>query len=389
MLRLTQRYKAAREAFSGLKELKLNGLENFYINQYSKASKIFKINMYFRQYMQCRDFFGSNSFGGMILFTLILISIYDDFSKFAALLVLYAIAGYRIIPGLQQIFSSLAEMRYSEKIFNNIHKDLTELSSNKLNTLSDDLNNKNKFLITKKIKLDKINYHYSNNKKFFIHQLDIEIRLSKTGIVGSSGSGKTTLIDLILGLLTPISGSIKVDNKIIDSKNLKNWQKSIGYVPQDVYLSDDTLLNNIALGTEVNLIDEEKVINSSKIANLHNFVVKEFSEGYFTKIGEKGTRLSGGQRQRIGIARALYNVQLLILDEATSALDNTTESEIVKSLENLGKLTIITIAHRLSTIKNYDQIIFLDDGKITATSTFKELMEKIRNFEMAKKTIYL
>ena len=256
-----------------------------------------------------RFFLEAIAFGGMILFTLILISIYDDFSKFAALLVLYAIAGYRIIPGLQQIFSSLAEMRYSEKIFNNIHKDLTELSSNKLNTLSDDLNNKNKFLITKKIKLDKINYHYSNNKKFFIHQLDIEIpAYSKTGIVGSSGSGKTTLIDLILGLLTPISGSIKVDNKIIDSKNLKNWQKSIGYVPQDVYLSDDTLLNNIALGTEVNLIDEEKVINSSKIANLHNFVVKEFSEGYFTKIGEKGTRLSGGQRQRIGIARALYNL---------------------------------------------------------------------------------
>ena len=114
-----------------------------------------------------RFFLEAIAFGGMILFTLILISIYDDFSKFAALLVLYAIAGYRIIPGLQQIFSSLAEMRYSEKIFNNIHKDLTELSSNKLNTLSDDLNNKNKFLITKKIKLDKINYHYSNNKKFY------------------------------------------------------------------------------------------------------------------------------------------------------------------------------------------------------------------------------
>ena len=391
----TKRYKAAREAFSGLKELKLNGLENFYINQYSKASKIFAKSQYVFSSIHAmpRFFLEAIAFGGMILFTLILISIYDDFSKFAALLVLYAIAGYRIIPGLQQIFSSLAEMRYSEKIFNNIHKDLTELSSNKLNTLSDDLNNKNKFLITKKIKLDKINYHYSNNKKFFIHQLDIEIpAYSKTGIVGSSGSGKTTLIDLILGLLTPISGSIKVDNKIIDSKNLKNWQKSIGYVPQDVYLSDDTLLNNIALGTEVNLIDEEKVINSSKIANLHNFVVKEFSEGYFTKIGEKGTRLSGGQRQRIGIARALYNdPQLLILDEATSALDNTTESEIVKSLENLeGKLTIITIAHRLSTIKNYDQIIFLDDGKITATGTFKELMEKNQKFyEMAKKTIYL
>ena len=387
----TQRYKAAREAFGGLKELKLNGLENFYINQYSKASKIFAKSQYIFSSIHAmpRFFIEVVAFGGMILFILILISIYDDFSKFAALLVLYAIAGYRIIPGLQQIFSSLAEMRYSEKIFNNIHKDLTELNSNKLNTFNEDFHDKKKFFISKKIKLDKINYHYSNNKKFIIQNLDIEIpAYSKTGIVGYSGSGKTTLIDLILGLLTPISGSIMVDNKIIDSKNIKNWQKSIGYVPQDVYLSDDTLLNNIALGEEDHLIDKEKVINSSKIANLHNFIIKEFPNGYLTKIGEKGTRLSGGQRQRVGIARALYNEpQLLILDEATSALDNTTEDQIVKSLENLeGKLTIITIAHRLSTIKNYDQIIFLDDGKIAASGTFKELMKKNSKFyEMANK----
>ena len=203
-------------------------------------------------------------------------------------------------------------------------------------------------------------------------------------MVGTTGSGKTTTVDIILGLLEAQKGTLEVDGKIIDKQNCRSWQRSIGYVPQHIYLSDDTVAANIAFGVEPIDISLDAVEKASKIANLHEFVVNELDNKYQTTIGERGIRLSGGQRQRIGIARALYhNPQVLILDEATSALDNKTEKAVMDAVNNLSKdITIILIAHRLSTVKKCDKIILLENGEIKNQGKFEELIKVNENFRI-------
>ena len=200
---------------------------------------------------------------------------------------------------------------------------------------------------------------------------------STVGLVGATGSGKTTLIDVILGLLEPQDGSLEIDGKLITKLNTRSWQRYIGFVPQDIYLSDDTVAANIAFGIDHKDIDQIAVERASKIASLHEFIIDELPNQYQTTIGERGIRLSGGQRQRIGIARALYHdPKVLIFDEATSALDGTTEKIVMDAINNLRKdITIIIIAHRLSTVKRCDKIYVLEKGKLKAEGNFNELIE--------------
>ena len=181
-----------------------------------------------------------------------------------------------------------------------------------------------------------------------------------------TGSGKTTIVDLILGLLEAQKGTLEVDGKIITKHNVRSWQRLIGYVPQQIYISDDTVAANIAFCVEPKEIDHAAVQKSAKIANIHNFIIDELPKQYQTTIGDRGIRLSGGQRQRIGLARALYhNPEVIILDEATSALDNQTEKTIMDAVNNLSKnITIIQISHRLNTLKNCDVIFKLEKGHL-------------------------
>ena len=181
---------------------------------------------------------------------------------------------------------------------------------------------------------------------------------------------------------------MEIDGKVIQKKNSRAWQRSIGYVPQHIYLADDTVAANIAFGVSPKNINLEDVISASKIANLHEFVSNDLPEKYQTTIGERGVRLSGGQRQRIGIARALYHKpKVLILDEATSALDNQTEKAVMDAVNNINKnITIILIAHRLSTVKNCDTIFLLDKGELKDKGTFEELIKNNKNFAISAKS---
>ena len=200
--------------------------------------------------------------------------------------------------------------------------------------------------------------------------------------MGVTGSGKTTTVDIILGLLEAQKGTLEIDETVITNQNVRSWQRSIGYVPQNIYLSDDSIAANIAFNVGYKDIDQGAVEKSARIAKLHDFVMEELPQKYKTKIGERGVRLSGGQRQRIGIARALYhNPKVLILDEATSALDNQTEQAVMDAINNLDKnITIIMIAHRITAVKNCDTIFFLENGKLKAQGTFNELININKNF---------
>ena len=206
---------------------------------------------------------------------------------------------------------------------------------------------------------------------------------SKIGIVGMTGSGKTSTVDIILGLLEPQKGSLQVDGNIISEINRRAWQKTIGYVPQQIYLVDDTIAANIAFGVEEKDLDEASLIRAAKMSNLHNFIINELRDGYQTIVGERGVRLSGGQRQRIAIARALYHQpKVLVFDEATSALDNLTEKIIMEAVYNLGdNITVILIAHRLTTVKVCENIYLLENGQVRSEGSYDDLLKFDEEFK--------
>jgi ABC-type multidrug transport system fused ATPase/permease subunit len=323
-------------------------------------------------------------FGGMIIVILVLISHNVSIINIIPYIALYTFAGYRLMPALQQVYTSLTQLRFIAPNLDALHKDLMNSKFTEDSKIREQ-----KFMqINKFIKLKNISYNYPDAKKISLQNISLTIPIfSKVGITGPSGSGKTTLIDIILGLLEADSGTINVDDKIITNKNKINLQNSIGYVPQQIYLTDNSVAANIAFGVNIKDISRESLENAAKNANLHNFITQELPRGYDTVIGERGARLSGGQKQRIGIARALYhNPQILILDEATNALDNLTEKVVIEAIENLKtKITVIIISHRLNIVKNCDIIFLLDKGQLIAQGTYSELVQSNKIFEkMAK-----
>ena len=268
-------------------------------------------------------------------------------------------------------YASFTQIRFVGPSIDKLYKDIKSFepifSYKKENILS----------FKKNIKLKNVNYQYPNSLKPSLQDIELSIPAqTKIGIVGSTGSGKTTLVDIILGLLPPQKGILEVDGVEINKENIRSWQKLIGYVPQNIFLSDDTVINNIAFGLDFDRINLQAIEEASKIANLYNFVNNELPQKFNTIIGERGVKLSGGQRQRIGIARALYNKpKILVLDEATSALDNETENTVMQAVNNLDKdITIILIAHRLNTVKNCDIIFQIEKGKIKKKGTYQEVI---------------
>ena len=314
----------------------------------------------------------------MLLVVLYLMAQFNSINKALPIIALYAYTGYRLMPALQQIFNSVTEIRYAIPSIDTMHNDVKNLKS--FFTYS---KNNDPLQFDNDITLKNINYDYPNANRTALKNLNLSIKSRTTvGIVGSTGSGKTTTVDIILGLLEAQQGSLEIDGIEISKKNIRAWQKSIGYVPQNIFLADDTIAGNIALGVESKFIDQKNVERAAKIANIHKFVIDDLPKQYSTTVGERGIRLSGGQRQRIGIARALYhNPKVLILDEATSALDNLTEQTVMEEVKNIGKdLTIIIIAHRLNTVKKCDNIFLLEKGELRGQGSFEELIKNNRKF---------
>ena len=276
-------------------------------------------------------------------------------------LAVFAVAAFRLLPSVGRINEHMSATLYSAPSLDLIYHDLKEVEE--LPQLAEKSDKEWKFQNILKIK--NVSYHYPDGEENVIEKASFEIRRgSSVAFVGQSGAGKTTMVDIILGLLTPQMGKITADGMDIE-KNITVWQREIGYIPQTIYLSDDTIRNNIAFGIPEEEIDEAAVEAAVEGAQLSEFV-ESLPNGLDTCVGDRGVRLSGGQRQRIGIARALYhNPEILVLDEATSALDNDTEASVMEAIDNLkGEKTMIIIAHRLTTIKNVDHVFEVADGKV-------------------------
>lgn len=373
------RFTAVSEAFGASKEVKVGGLEQAYIQRFSGPAQTYARHQATAQVISQLPRFALEAiaFGGMLLVVLYLMAKSGNFASALPIIALYAFAGYRLMPALQQIYGAVTQLRFAGPALDALHADLMSLQPTYSNPSQEAIP------LKQAITLNQIQYRYPNAPLPALSSVSLTIPAKSTvGLVGATGSGKTTTVDLILGLLEAQEGTLAVDGQAITEHNRRAWQRAIGYVPQQIYLADDTVAANIAFGLDAKDIDQAAVERAAKIANLHEFVVNELPHQYQTTVGERGVRLSGGQRQRIGIARALYhNPQVLILDEATSALDNLTEQAVMEAVHNLGhEITIILIAHRLSTVKACDTIFLLEKGELKAQGTFKELTQTNERF---------
>ena len=367
------RFLAISQAFGAAKEVKVGGLEQIFVKRFSDPAKSYALTSAYAQIIRQipRFILEAIAFGGILLVILYLMTKTGSFGNALPILSLYVFAGYRLMPALQSAYSSFTQLTFIGPAIDKLYEDIKNLNYQK--TAED----KSKLILNKKISLKNIYYNYPNTSKSVLENISINISAkSKVGFIGATGSGKTTTVDIILGLLEAQKGTLEVDNQIVTNQNIRAWQSIIGYVPQQIYLADDTVAANIAFGVESQNINQDYVEKASKIANLHDFVINELPQKYLTTIGESGIRLSGGQRQRIGIARALYHKpQILILDEATSALDNQTEQIVMESIKKLGKdITIILVAHRLNTVKNCDIIFKFEKGKLINQGKFEEIV---------------
>lgn len=374
------RFRILSEAFGGVKEVKVSGLETALIRRYNEPAKRVASSITAVQLAKQLPRFALEvlAFGGMLLVVLYLMNTHGSFDQVMPVVALYALGSYKLLPALQQVYVHLSTLRFAEPALSKLYDDLKSIPvplepSSGLAPVS----------IKTGIALRDVRYVYPGGARLALDGMSLNIPTNSTiGLVGPTGSGKTTAVDILLGLLRPASGALEVDGVVINATNCRNWQKMLGYVPQHIFLVDDTIEANIAFGVAPDAIDSAAVECAARVANLHDFIVHDLPNGYATRIGERGVRLSGGQRQRIGIARALYHTpRVLVLDEATSALDNLTEQAVMEAVHSLGhEITIVMIAHRLSTVRECDCIYVLDRGQVSARGTYEELLASSDHF---------
>lgn len=365
-IRLT---KWVLQSFSGIKEIKVMNKEKFFLDNYDKTYKRFTV---LQRQQTMLSFISRPTMETMcicgLLITLVVKMMWfdEDITNFIPSLSVFAIAAFRMLPSFNRISGYLSAIMFNKAAVDVLYEDLKEIDELKINkTVSDATNARVISKFSKGIDVKDISFQYPNVDKWVLKNLSMHIEPNTSvALIGASGAGKSTLADIILGVLEPQHGTVEVEGMDIKN-NLTAWHQCIGYIPQTIYLMDDTIRANIAFGLDKEQIREEALWKAIKGAQLEQFV-KSLPKGLDTIIGDRGVKLSGGQRQRIGIARALYSQPtVLILDEATSALDNETEKEVMEAIDGLkGTRTLIIIAHRLTTIKNCDVIYEVKDGGI-------------------------
>lgn len=384
----TERFRLMNEGFGGIKDVLLLNRSQDFVKRFEESGQVFAralgLNSGISQVP--RYFMELIAFGTMIGLVLLLIKLHEgNLGAVLPILAVYALAAFKLLPALQQIYSSIAQIKGNLAAFEAVKGDLERsVSSHKFIT-KEALPIRTE--LKQQITLSDIKFNYPGKSRPAVNGVTMTIPVnSVVGLVGSSGSGKSTLIDLLLGLLMPQSGHIYVDDTRITSENKRAWQDTLGFVPQSIFLSEGTIAENIAFGLPVTDIDLKQVNKALELASLTE-LVSQLPDGVNTKVGERGVQLSGGQRQRIGIARALYHeADVLVFDEATSALDGITEKVIMDAIHDFsGQKTIIMIAHRLKTVQKCDIIYLMDQGKIVDQGTYQELVETNPQFkEMAE-----
>ena len=369
----------------GIKLIKLTGVEGLHLSLYeTAANKFSKSGAAYLFLAQIPNILIELVvFGGLIFFTVSWISLNNSdlfMEEFLPTIGIFAMASIRLKPAFQGVYNGISAITWGAPIIDNIRKSLinNELENYKPVNVDETINFKESLAVAN------VSFKHNETDLFTLKNINFKINKGDSiGIVGSTGAGKTTLLDIMLGLLSPTSGDILIDGKVIDGSNISIWQESLAYVQQDIFLTNSSIAKNIALDESSKSIDMNKVIKSAKIAQLDDFINNELTEGYNTKIGERGVRLSGGQRQRIGIARAIYlDKSVIFFDEATSALDSKTEKKVISGINSLSNLkTLVIVTHRLSTIKNCNKIIFLDRGEVSSIGSFEELVSTNRIFK--------
>jgi ATP-binding cassette, subfamily B, bacterial PglK len=376
----------------GLKETRVIGCESYFqeqmareAQQFAKADSLFSTSQ-----MLPRIIIETALIVFIMLFiSLSLIFLEQNMQELTGIMGVFALASMRLIPATSQLFESINQLRNSNFAVNMLYLDLKEIDKQKVNqptkvnskqnsSVSFEPDKEQVMTFNVRIDLDRITYSYDKSSQLAVENISLKIKKGQSiALIGKSGAGKTTLVDIILGLLEPKTGDILVDGKSIYN-NLRSWQNMIGYIPQSIFLTDETVERNIAFGVPDQLIDSQRINKAIKAAQLEELIT-QLPKGIKTEVGERGIRLSGGQRQRIGIARALYHErEILVLDEATSALDNETErlvSEAIKSLA--GTKTLIIIAHRLSTVEHCDRVYLLEKGGVIKSGSYQEVVEKM------------
>jgi ABC-type multidrug transport system fused ATPase/permease subunit len=382
---MEQRFRLMNEGFGGIKDVLLLGRDGDFINLFNQTggrlaysqgtnSTLAQIPRYLMELV---------AFGSLIMLLIYLMLNHEgDLGVILPVLSVYTMATLKLLPAFQQIYTSLATAKGNTAALEAIQDDLAHSMQidSKIQKSEKSLF---KLSLKNNISLENITFTYPEKSVATIKKLNMFIPAKKViGIVGPSGSGKSTVIDILLGLIEPQIGQLKVDGIVIDNKNLRSWQNTIGFVAQNIFLSEGTIAENIAFGIPKDSIDLRQAEEALKLAHLDE-LVKKLELGINTKVGERGVQLSGGQRQRIGIARALYhNADILVLDEATSSLDGITEKNIMNAIHGLnGQKTIILIAHRLKTVQKCDQIFFVDQGQVIGQGTYQELIKTNEYFK--------
>ncbi|MEM9571927.1 MAG: ABC transporter ATP-binding protein [Pseudomonadota bacterium] len=379
-----ERFRMVGEAFGGIKTVKLGGYERTYVQRYRQPSLRFARSQILISVLGelPRNSMQAVAFAGGVGFFLYLIGNQKIGSEALASAVpvagVFAAAAVRIMPELSRIYFGMVKLQAAGPAI--------EAIQSELNCEQKQIARSGKRLRLKnELEIRDVSYEYpSSNRGMALNHITDTIRAGeKIGIIGGTGAGKTTFIDIVLGLLLPTTGALILDGEVLSEDNKRAWRKSIGYVPQQIFLSDGTVAANIAFGVSDEEIDMVRVERAARIAQIHSFVVDDLPGGYQHMVGEDGVRLSGGQRQRIGIARALYDdPDLIVFDEATSALDNLTEQFVISAIEEMaGNKTLIMVAHRLSTVRNCDRIFLFENGKIVSKGGWEELEQNSVKFQ--------